>query len=420
MEFTRRHCIALLLLLPVLQAPAAETPVEKTSLTDTRTHLAIVLMESFAQRTGLTSGQPFRRYLWTDAFAVCNYLGLARSTGERKYIELAVKLIDQVHHTLGRHRPDDARKGWISGLSEDEGELHPTRGGLRIGKALPERNAEERFDTQLEWDRDGQYFHYLTRWMHALDQAARATGDNRYNTWARELAVTAYDAFTYRTAGNTPDRMVWKMSIDLSRAQVPSMGQHDPLDGYITALQLASTAAAKSLSETVPSLEHEIAGYAHMVEKGEWFTDDPLGIGGLLVDIWRLQQLAQQGMQPMPELIETLLDATITGLSYYTRSGELQQPAQYRLAFRELGLAIGLHAIERLNQQHTNNPELQHKLRALMHYTDLRKTIDNFWSDPANQTDTWNEHRDINEVMLATSLSPDGFLVLPSQGPPQR
>ena len=55
-----------------------------------------------------------------------------------------------------------------------------------------------------------------------------------------------------------------------------------------------------------------------------------------------------------------------------------------------------------------------------MRYTDLRKTIENFWSDPANQTDTWNEHRDINEVMLATSLSPDGFLVLPSQGPPQR
>jgi hypothetical protein len=256
--------------------------------------------------------------------------------------------------------------------------------------------------------------------MHALDQAARATGNNRYNTWARELAVTAYDAFTYRTSIDTPDRMVWKMSIDLSRAQVPSMGKHDPLDGYITSLQLASTAAAQPLSENVPSLEHEIAGYAHMVEKGEWITDDPLGIGGLLVDVWRLQQIAQQGMQPKPELIETLLDAIKTGLSYYTRSGELQQPAQYRLAFRELGLAIGLHAIERLNQQHANIPELQHKLRALMRFTDLRETIENFWSDPANQTGTWNEHRDINEVMLATSLSPDGFLVLPSQGPPQR
>ena len=413
MVFTRRHCIALLLLLPVLQVPAAEILVEKASLTDTRTHQAIALMESFAQRTGLTSGQSPRRYLWTDAFAVCNYLGLARSTGERKYIELAMKLIDQVHHTLGRHRPDDPRKGWISGLSEDEGELHPTRGGLRIGKALPERNAEERFDSQLEWDRDGQYFHYLTKWMYALEQAARATGDNRYNTWARELAVIAYAAFTYKTSSNTPDRMVWKMSIDLSRAQVLSMGTHDPLDGYITTLQLASTAVAKPLSKTISSLEHEITGYAHMVEKGEWVTGDPLGIGGLLVDTWRLQQLAQQGMQPMPELIEALLDATTTGLSYYTRSDELQQPAQYRLAFRELGLAIGLHAIERLNQQHTNNPELQDKLRALMRYTDLRRHIENFWSDPANQTDTWNEHRDINEVMLATSLSPDGFFVLP-------
>jgi hypothetical protein len=408
------------MLLPALQAPAAETFVEKVSLTDTRTHQAIALMESFAQRTGLTSGQSPRRYLWTDAFAVCNYLGLARSTGERKYAELAMNLIDQVHHDLGRHRPDDPRKGWISGLSEDKGELHPTRGGLRIGKALPERNAEQRFDSQLEWDRDGQYFHYLTKWMHALDQAARATGDHRYKTWTHELAVTAYAAFTYRTSSNTPDRMVWKMSIDLSRALVPSMGKHDPLDGYITALQLASTAATKPRSENDPTLEHEVAGYAHMVEKGEWVTDDPLGIGGLLVDIWRLQQLAQQGMQPMPELIETLLDATITGLSYYTRSGELQQPAQYRLAFRELGLAIGLQAIERLNQQHANKPELQDKLRALMRYTYLRKTIENFWSDPANQTDTWNEHRDINEVMLATSLSPDGFLVLPSHGPPQR
>lgn len=405
------------MLLPALQAPAVETLVEKASLTDTRTHQAIELMESYAQRTGLTSGQSPGRYLWTDAFAVCNYLGLARATGERKYTELAVNLIDQVHHALGRHRQDDPRKGWISGLSEDEGELHPTRGGLRIGKALPERNAEQRFDSRLEWERDGQYFHYLTKWMHALDQVARATGDNRYNTWARELAVTAYGAFTYRSSINTPDRMVWKMSIDLSRAQVPSMGKHDPLDGYITSLQLASTAAAQPLSENVPSLEHEIAGYAHMVEKGEWVTDDPLGIGGLLVDVWRLQQIAQQGMQPKPELIETLLDATITGLSYYTRSGELQQPAQYRLAFRELGLAIGLHAIERLNQQHANIPELQHKLRALMRYTDLRETIENFWSDPANQTDTWNEHRDINEVMLATSLSPDGFLVLPLQVP---
>jgi hypothetical protein len=37
-----------------------------------------------------------------------------------------------------------------------------------------------------------------------------------------------------------PDKrpcIYWKMSIDLSRALVPSMGQHDPLDGFVTYVQ---------------------------------------------------------------------------------------------------------------------------------------------------------------------------------------
>jgi hypothetical protein len=36
-----------------------------------------------------------------------------------------------------------------------EGEAHPTQGGLRIGKALPERRVDEPFDEQLEWERAG-------------------------------------------------------------------------------------------------------------------------------------------------------------------------------------------------------------------------------------------------------------------------
>lgn len=124
-------------------------------------------MASFAERD--------RRYLWTDAFAVCNFLGLGQT-------EQALTLIDRVHHMLGRHRSDDTRRGWISGLPDAEGEAHPTIGGLRIGKPLPE-------DADDEWERDGQYFHYLTKWMHALDQAARATGNTQLRTWARELGL---------------------------------------------------------------------------------------------------------------------------------------------------------------------------------------------------------------------------------------
>ena len=94
--------------------------------TDT-TALATEFMQDFARQTGLDPliSHP-RRYLWTDAFAVCNYLGLFRQTHDEIYRELALRLVDQVHHTLGRHRDDDNRTGWISGLSEGEGEMHPT------------------------------------------------------------------------------------------------------------------------------------------------------------------------------------------------------------------------------------------------------------------------------------------------------
>src|SRR6185369_2766753 len=110
-----------------------------------------------------------------------------------------------------------SRRGWISGLSEADGERHPTRGGLRIGKPLPERRSGEPMDERLEWERDGQYFHYLTKWMHALDQVTRATGQPLFNRWARELAQTAYRAFTYKPQDGEPRQMYWKLSIDLSR-----------------------------------------------------------------------------------------------------------------------------------------------------------------------------------------------------------
>ena len=42
---------------------------------------ADLLMRRFAERTGLDPERAPRRYLWTDAFAVCNYLALWRITG---------------------------------------------------------------------------------------------------------------------------------------------------------------------------------------------------------------------------------------------------------------------------------------------------------------------------------------------------
>ena len=176
MQFHPAWLIVLLSFVPLVTSANEESK----NMPDTRISDASALMLGFAERTGLDSDSPPRRYLWTDAFAVCNYLGLARATGKQHYKELALQLIDQVHHVLGRHRDDDPRRGWISGLNIQEGESHPTRGGLRIGKQLPERGETDPFDERLEWERDGQYFHYLTRWMHALDCVARVTGNADY------------------------------------------------------------------------------------------------------------------------------------------------------------------------------------------------------------------------------------------------
>ena len=107
---------------------------ENTSL-----HLVREIMADFDSKTGISSGRNPRRYLWTDAFAVCNFLELYRQTDDPKYRRLALRLVDQVQIILGRHREDDLRNGWISGLNEQEGSSHPTRGGLRIGKKLNER-----------------------------------------------------------------------------------------------------------------------------------------------------------------------------------------------------------------------------------------------------------------------------------------
>jgi hypothetical protein len=62
-----------------------------------------LLMDVFAERTGLTSSAPPRRYLWTDAFAVCS-AALHHATGNGAGSGLP-GLVDGAP-VLGGHRPD--------------------------------------------------------------------------------------------------------------------------------------------------------------------------------------------------------------------------------------------------------------------------------------------------------------------------
>jgi hypothetical protein len=379
------------------------------------------IMRDFARNTGLSpAGAHPERYLWTDAFAVCNYLELFSRTSDERCRDQALALVSQVHHTLGRHREDDSRTGWISGLSGEEGEMHPTANGLRIGKPLNERREGEPPDDMLEWDRDGQYFHYLTRWMHALNRVGRVSGDPTYTRWAIELARAAHAAFTYSPRGGGKKRMYWKMSIDLSSPQVSSMGLHDPLDGFVTFHELKMTADLDFKPAGLPGLRSEIADMAVICKGTVSPTDDPLGVGGLLSDAARIAQLMTGGEIKSPDLLETVLNAALIGLKSFVKSGTLHLPATYRLAFRELGLAIGLSGVAMLGELIEGNPgvfaednSLRRRVGELEEYALLGNTINGFWLDGANRNSpTWKEHEGINGVMLATSLVPRGFLTI--------
>jgi len=368
---------------------------------------AAEIMEQFAERTGVTGVLPQQRYLWTDAFAVCNYIGLAGQ--DPHALPAARALIEAVHSVLGRHRGDDPRQGALSGLGDTEAAEHPTRGGLRIGKPLAERDAREGYDARLEWERDGQYFHYLTRWMHALDQMSGATGDLTFNHWAAELAETACDAFDCRNQGGPP--LAWKMSADLSRPQVPAMGQHDPLDGYVTCRQLQRRAELlRGRSE--PSLAPEVAHFDTLMHGRTWTTDDPLGLGSLMTDAYRVLQLESAGAELAPTLLPALLGAVDEGLRELLLDDPRRRPAEQRLPFRELGLAIGLNAMSRLAERASPGGRLRLAGEIAAHEP-LADALVDFWqSSEARQSPTWRRHLDINAVMLATALTPAGYLEL--------
>lgn len=379
------------------------------------------IMSDFATSTGLSDDSCIsRRYLWTDAFAVCNYLELYRQTGEQTFLQLALRLVDQVHQILGQYRKDSARSGWISGLDEEQARQHPTQGGLRIGKQLNEKQPGEPVDESLEWDRDGQYFHYLTKWMHALNRVSQVTSKGIYNQWALELAKVASAAFTYVPSTGGAKRMVWKMSIDLSHPLVNSMGQHDPLDGLMTYQQLETTAKyfPEMLSEL--SLRKEINEMVAMCVGRNWSTEDALGIGSLLTDAYKLVQLIDIHNLHETARLEALLSNIEYSLRAFVTQNQLNVPAEYRLAFRELGLAIGLHAISRMQkcieqkpEHFTNAKQLLALLKKLSCFHCIHEFIESFWLEPGNQSiRTWKEHADINNVMLATSLASDGYLQL--------
>jgi len=192
------------------------------------------------------------------------------------------------------------------------------------------------------------------------------------------------------------------------------MGQHDPLDGFLIYNRLD----AGSGGEGGGGLIREIHSLSQICVGRDWFTDDMLGIGGLLTDAYALARMMADGNLNEPMLLGSLLESSLAGLELLVRRRVLEDSAERRLPFRELGLAIGLHAVDRLKVRVDEDPggfasgdELLETLESLMAYVGLAGMVEQFWLQPMNRrSPNWIGHLEINEVMLATSLAPHGYL----------
>ena len=136
----------------------------------------------------------------------------------------------------------------------------------------------------------------------------------------------------------------------------------------------------------------------------------------LMLELAESTGLTIRGKFTHEKMLNGVLEAAVAGLAFFREGNTLQLLDAYRLPFRELGLSIGLHGVEKMREWIGAHPEMVsgtvvRRLESLQEHAVLGETIERFWLDAAHrEAESWREHRDINVVMLATSLTPDSFL----------
>ena len=268
-------------------------------------------------------GQSHRgRYLWTDAFGVLNFLTLFTLTDDPEYLKFARSLISTVHSVFGSTR---------DGLNLLPGASHrePLKGGLRIGKPL-----------ESGPDGDGQYFHYLTLWMFALNRFTFVTGDEWVNEQAISLAKSILPKFMTDHDSERP-RIHWKMSVDLSHPLVAEEGNLDPIDGHVTYRLLQS-----SQSKDSNVLEEEIMYLKKTVDAkiAEYDSSDPLDLGMML---WKVHWFF-----PEEKWARKLMTRVIFWVKRLVADKYFELPLDKRVAYRDFGLVLGLRSIFQHEKYH--------------------------------------------------------------------
>ncbi|RAH83502.1 hypothetical protein BO86DRAFT_40462 [Aspergillus japonicus CBS 114.51] len=360
------------------------------------------------------SGGHRGRYLWTDAFGVLNFLTLHRETAlhhqpqnqpqpptKDHYLTLATTLITTVHRTLGTTRASPSTP------LPPATPTNPLAGGLRIGK--PHAHGP---------DGDGQYHHYLTLWMFALNRTAVATGDRTWNDQAVALARAIHPHFVRGGSGSGsgsgggggggggphhPPRMVWKMDVHLEQVLVASEGNLDPVDGWVVFRLLRATDRwFRRRDQQGPEdelLAGEIEDYRRIVQrKGEGFVShDPLDLG---MAMWTAHWFADSKGEEWAGRMAGDCLARVDEL--FERRHFLDRDLRSRLAFREFGTCLGLRCMAEQSDQ-DRAVELKSHAERIVECWDPY-----IWMETGRNA-TPEELRPITRVMYAAALIPGAF-----------
>jgi hypothetical protein len=228
-----------------------------------------------------------QRYLWTDAFGVVLLVSLDRALGKPRFLAEAEWLVGEVERVLGRAR------------------------GVRIGEAI---------------DRDGQYYHYLAKWIFALTRLGAIRP--MYRERALELVRAIHEPFIRRGVG-----VVWKMKEDLS-GPYPGygIGGLDAFDGYVTYRLLDERALAGPIRDM-----REIIDLAYPEMR---ITQD-LALGMML---WLCHVFPGEAWAQLqrPRCLATLDRMWVDPPGYFCR--EPHAPG-VKFAFTNFGVSLGLQAV---------------------------------------------------------------------------
>jgi len=225
-----------------------------------------------------------KRYLWTDAFGVVNLLNLSKELDDPSYFSLAEQVIEDVYKVLGRDK------------------------GIRIGE---------------QPDRDGQYYHYLTKWLYALHVMGKFKP--KYQEMAVNLVKEIHPHFMVPGHG-----VFWKMKEDLS-APYPGygFGALDIYEGY-TMYKLIDEKALSS----------EIAQLGLVINRSyqKFSCTQDLGLGDIL---WATHFLPEEDWAKfISEKAIKTLDKMWVDKGYFVR--DLIWEPDFVLAFGNFGVSLGL------------------------------------------------------------------------------